>query len=48
MSYSVRTFLLYVLAIAMLKLVCGVRSHAESGLHSAPHLIQQEPERGKP
>ena len=47
MSEKLKVYLMAILAIAMLKLVCGVRSHAGSGSRSAPQLIQQQTERGK-
>jgi hypothetical protein len=48
MSHKLKVYLMAILAIAMLKLVCGVRSYGGSGSHSAQHLIHPEPERGTP
>ena len=48
MSYKLQVYLMAILAIAMFKLVCGVRRSAGSGLHSAPYVFQEDPKRGTP
>ena len=48
MSDKLKVYLMAILAIAMFKLVCGVRRTAGSGPHSAPYVFQQDPKRGTP